>query len=890
MFRSFSHRRSTHRGVNKRAARSGRRVQRIEQLESRLALSSVPLNAQPLDTGEFMLGDVSVTVVFFESDGTVDANTENWNTTHTNEVKQRIEEGLQWWVDTLALQSSVHELNFEIDYTHADTPIQIGIEPISRVATDLEIWVGEFLDFVGAERTDKIDNDVRLFNHSQRVDNNTNWAFTLFVLNAQNDSDGLFPAGSVRGGFSLAGGSFLAIPSERPASTIAHEVAHQFWAMDEYEGSGDYEDTRGYYNTQNTNAHDGNPAPGTIETSLLGHSVPLMDAYAAHISSSESFESVGWKDSDGDGIFDVFDVPISFSASSQYDPTTNRMRISGNASIGVLPNQNSWGLQNSVTINRLSHVEYRLDGGTWQSGPTIDDYTTDFDFLIQLADSNHHDIEVRIVDETGLIHSQSLNASTAHIDSTDVHGFTGYITYDVNSDGIFNAGEQGLAGWTVEVVDQAGTPQATQTIIEPDDFDQGEVFYDPIGGVTLTAVGSEIALSFEDISVRNSSLASTGIRGFFNYSDGSWSNVWSEKRQLKMIFDTPVSRVAIDAIAEVDGDIGILELYDSENNLLGRYTTSPMDAGTSETMVVELDMAEAAYAIARGHLTGTDDPRRSLRYVGLDNLQVGRPHTAVTNEFGAFSLPFDIDGNYRLKVTAPDEKTAYYSSLSETNVSLTPQASINRIAWSVSIADDSWHNPLTPVDVNHDGNIDSGDYDLILNELVNPQVTSVSSPQKYAINATHAPGDPYFDINADGRVNKMDLLFISNAIAILSESQQPADPEPIVSDAFQATPEAASFSRDTDQTPIAPPASPNVLEGELVVPQIADDRPDSNADLAYQVPSWPVQFQAVVLPSQDSAVIDSLDSVYELATSTKPLDKEAVDVLFSEFDASLDLL
>ncbi len=876
-------------------------MQKIERLESRLALSSVPLNAQPLDTGEFMLGDVSVTVVFFESDGSVDANTENWNPTHRNEVKQRIEEGLQWWVDTLALQSSVHELNFEIDYTHADNPVPIGIEPITHVANDFPLWVGEFLDYVGAERTDKIDNDVRMFNHSQRVANDTNWAFTIFVINAENDTDEFFPANSsVRGAFSIAGGSFIAVPSRRPASTIAHEVSHQFWAMDEYAGSGHYEDTRGYYNTQNTNAVDGHPFPNTIETSLLGSSTPLMAAYDAHISSTESFESVGWKDSDNDGIFDVFDVPISFSATSQFDPTTNQMRINGSAEIGVLPNQNSWGLQNSVTINRLSHIEFRLDGGQWLAGPDIDDYADDFDFLIQLSDANAHEVEVRIVDSTGLIQSQSLVASTEHIDSTDVHGFTGYVTYDENEDGIFNPGEAGLAGWTVEVVDQAGNPQQTQTIIEPDDYTQNDIFYDKINGIRLIAEGSEIDSDFADVSSRISSISSTGTRGFYNYSGSSWSNVWSEKRQLKMIFDTPVSFVSIDAIAEVDGDVGILELYDADDNLLGRYTTSPMQAGTSETMVVQLDSAQAAYAIARGHLTESDDPRRTLRYVGLDKLQVGRPHAVETNSLGAFTLPFDIDGNYRLRVTAPGGNDAYFTSLPETDVSLTSTAGTSRVAWSVSIADDSWHNPLVQADVNHDGSIDSNDFDLILGELVTPQFTAGAPQASRVLDGGHLPGDPYLDVNADGRFDKLDLLVVLDTMAWQAKSQQPLSPEPADLAVYKATPVASvTTSSRVVSAPLLPPSGtlePIAVEGEpLTAPLLIPEEVAKEADrgvtaMTVEAPSAIGSIPTAVFPSQDQVVIDAMTSERELSDNGKRLDDEAVDAILSDLDASIDLL
>ncbi|MEW4562725.1 hypothetical protein AB1K70_09375 [Bremerella sp. JC770] len=863
-------------------------------MESRLALSAVPLNAQPLDTGEFMLGDVSVTVVFFESDGSEDANTEDWNAAHAGEVKARIEEGLQWWVDTLALQSSVHELNFEIDYTYADNPIPIGIEPISRVATDLDIWVGEFLDHVGAERTDHIDDDVRLFNHSQRVANDTNWTFTLFVINAENDTDGFFAPGSVRGAFSIAGGAFMAVPSKRPASTIAHEVSHQFWAMDEYEGSGDYEDTRGYYNTQNTNAHDGHPSPEDIETSLLGHSDPLLEAYATHTSSTASFETIGWKDSDGDGIFDVYDLPISFSASGQFDPASQQMRIIGDASIGVLPNQNSAGLQNSITTNRLSHLEFRVDGGVWQTGPTIDAYSANFDFLIQLPDANQHDVEVRIVDQTGHIQSASLLASTEHVDSTDVHGFTGYITYDANGNGSHDAGEQGLSGWLVEVVDLAGNPQITQTIIEPDDYPQGEIFYDPIGGVTLLAEGPEIDPDLARIGARNSSLASTGERGFTNYSDGSWSNVWSSDRQMNITFDTPVSRVAIDAIAEVDGDIGILELYDAQHNLLGRYTTAPMAGGSSETMVIELTSADATYAIARGHIIDEGNPSRSLRYVGLDNLQVGRPNSAITNQLGAFSLPFDVDGDYRLRVTAPDGKESFFNSLDELNVALTSQAGSNRTAWSVSIADDSWHNPMMTVDVNHDGTIDQSDFDMVLSELVNPQFTSGGLTQSRVFGLTHAPGDPYFDLNADGRFNKLDLLLISDALAFQARSQSAIAAEPFTPLVYSVVSSPASDNLTVASSPSIAPTELDSLEGEFIVLTSEASHDDewaaSSTDDATEPVARVASLQDFVLPSQASAVIDSIDHACQRTASAQPLDDEAVDAILSDLDASFDLL
>ena len=48
----------------------------LELLEPRMLLSVVPLGALPQDTGEYMLGDVAVSLVLMESAGT--ENSEDW--------------------------------------------------------------------------------------------------------------------------------------------------------------------------------------------------------------------------------------------------------------------------------------------------------------------------------------------------------------------------------------------------------------------------------------------------------------------------------------------------------------------------------------------------------------------------------------------------------------------------------------------------------------------------------------------------------------------------------------------------------------------------------------------------------------------------------------------
>ncbi|MFN9435108.1 MAG: protein containing Planctomycete extracellular domain protein, partial [Planctomycetota bacterium] len=99
-----------------------RRKLRLESLETRCLMASLPFGAAPEDTGEFMLGRVAVTPVFVESSGILDPSTEDWTPTHKAEVLQKIESGLDWWRQLLATKTSRHSLEFVIDRAFADQP------------------------------------------------------------------------------------------------------------------------------------------------------------------------------------------------------------------------------------------------------------------------------------------------------------------------------------------------------------------------------------------------------------------------------------------------------------------------------------------------------------------------------------------------------------------------------------------------------------------------------------------------------------------------------------------------------------------------------------------------------------------------------------------------
>ena len=164
----------------------------LQSLEQRRLLTAVPFGADSQDTGEFLLGDVSANVVFLESNGAIDDDTEQWNDELAEGVKANIEEGLQWWSDSLGQYTDVHELNFHVDYTFADDPVEISYEPISRGSQDFTLWIEEFYRSVDVAPSAGFTEEIRTFNHQQRLKHDTNWSFTIFVVNAENDPNDRF--------------------------------------------------------------------------------------------------------------------------------------------------------------------------------------------------------------------------------------------------------------------------------------------------------------------------------------------------------------------------------------------------------------------------------------------------------------------------------------------------------------------------------------------------------------------------------------------------------------------------------------------------------------------------------------------------------------------------
>ncbi|MCL4201297.1 MAG: dockerin type I repeat-containing protein [Pirellulaceae bacterium] len=762
----------------------------VERLEDRRLLTSVPYGALPVDTGEFMLGDVLVTVVLMESSdqiSSVNPNTENWRPETIGAAKSKVVEGMQWWEQTLATQfpNNTAPLKFHFDFTYADAPVVTNFEPIANpstyfadhfdpvTATVRQGWIKDFLNLVGHNTTGDFSRDIRAFNHQQRLAHATEWAFTVFVVNDENDAEenngeGMFAPGGFSKAFAYAGGQFLVSPAGRPASTFAHETGHMFWARDEYPGSASYYGWRGYYNSQNLNAVDGNPVPTSVFVTVQTESIMSKDysrqdmvsltggqwqlnegrpvltsAWENHTSSASSLAMIGWQDSDGDGILDVLDVPFALNGAGYVDTLAGVYRFVGNSAVQTLPNRNSAGTRSDITINRIHRAEYRIDGGPWQTAGTYDAFRVSMDLRIPLPDSAAHTIEIRTVDDRTGVTSPVFSGSTDALAAVEKAGINGFLWNDLDDNGQFDVGERPISGWTVRLVDEADQPLNLMKSMEPDGYPINARLDQVDPAVTLKAL---VNSAQQGVVASLSTSSSTGIR-VLGYLPNSVATTgvanWNRDTQLRADFASPVSVVRLDAIAASATAYARLEAYDANGNLLQRYTTRGLAAGQFETMRIERPTPDIAYVIAREH---------GDTVIQLDQLRFGIATQTTTGRTGSYHFTGLPAGSYRVQVVAPPNASSVGPVQTVTIGEGEAASGVNFVG-----APPVWQNSVDPIDVNGDGDTTPMDVLMLINF-----VNAHSDSPAVADAAQAVP--PYYDVNGDGYVTSTDVLLVINRL------------------------------------------------------------------------------------------------------------------------------
>lgn len=737
-------------GLPRRKNRPPTRRLTLEPLESRSLFAGLPFGAAPEDTAEFMLGRIAVTPVFLESNGQIDSSTENWTPAQKTTVLNNIQTGLDWWKELLATKSMVHSLNFVIDTTYVDTPAATPYEPISRISNAYVDWVSQFLVDRGFSQSSQLDTNMRSFNNAQRVKLDTDWSFTMFVVNSQNDADGNFaPGGSFDRAFSFAGGLFQVVPSTRPASTFAHETGHMFWSRDEYIGGSNYYQKRGYYNAQNTNAIDLNPNPSFVQADSIMSSGGALDrAYFNVTTADATLAQLGWLDSDSDGIFDVLDVPLKLEGLGQLNSTGTTYSFVGRAVVQALPNANSSGLQNDITINRIGRIEYRINNGNWQTLTTPNENQVDLNLSIPLPAGTTGAIEIRAIDSSIGITSNVFRGTLGPTrDTASVPGIQGFAWSDVNRDGQWQSAETGIANARVRLVDGNRQPVVLQSRIEPDNFSVGSIASNQ-NGVLIEAIGED---ANGTVGVFTDSSATTGSKVFRPFSTSQIAFVDSfrgDQQQLRITFAQPTTSVSIDAIAGSDNTIARFDAYSSDGKLIRRFQSESLSTGGKVTMRVGSDVADIAVVIARG--------MRNAK-IKLDNLVIGPATETTTSANGSYLLPGIPSGTYQVEIT-PQTPAYDYVQPSTGIRSLTVVAGTanSHVDFSLRPAVSPWQNQVQRQDVNNDGLISALDVLVVINEINRNGARPLEN--------SDVVSPPFYDVDGNRSLEPLDALIVINFI------------------------------------------------------------------------------------------------------------------------------
>lgn len=734
--------------VNPLKAKRSRRLS-IESLETRKLMASLPFGASPDDLGEFLLGRVAVTPVLLESNGAVDENILNWTAQQKTEVLQNITEGLQWWKDLLATQSTIMQLDWVIDTTFIDTPVETSYEPITRVSNDYVKWVPEFLDDVGLSNASNLDAGIRAFNHSQRVKLGTDWSFTIFVVNSRPNQ--IFaPGGSFSRAFAFAGGLYFVTPSNRPASTYTHETGHIFWARDEYQGGGNYYQNRGYYDSQNTNAIDLNPDLNFQQSlSIMSAGVNLETAYNTVTTSQATLAQLGWQDSDGDGIFDVLDVPLQLDGVGRFNATTNTYQFTGKASAKALPNRNSSGLQNDITLNRVGRIEYRFDDSApWTTAVTLNQYQADLNLSIPVPSGTTGSIQIRAIDPRIGITSGVFRGSVSGADLTAESGIAGFVWSDTTNDGVRQSTEPGLFGLTVQVVDANGVARNVQTRLEPDNLQNGVIAPTAFAGATLRAIGMD---ADGTLGVTTDTRATTGTKVLIPYSPiaRTFRAGWRDDDQnLRITLDRLQSTISVDVIGIDAVNFGRLEVYSASGQLLERITSASLTAGRSATLTITRPTEDISYAIVKGH-AGTR--------IGIDNIRFGAIMQTTTGPFGEYRLPGLSPGTYSLLVTPSNGGYTPIPIAARTRAATVAlsQPTVN-VNFGLFTPPSPWQNQVNQFDVNRDGSVFALDVLLVIN--------AINTHGILALPGSSVPTTFSIDVNGDSMLTPLDVLTVINFI------------------------------------------------------------------------------------------------------------------------------
>jgi hypothetical protein len=204
------------------------------------AATSVPLDV--------MQGIGLATIIFVESNGTIDKNLYSWTQTDFQSIANQTLSAYSWWSSTASQHGK--QLTFRAIYWWPTNTwfVTQGYEPILHAAGSGNsgdcLWVNPIMANLrhtetGSGCADTAKKRVTAFNLQQKTGNAVDWSFTDFVAYNPSPASKTFTSGL--SAYSYRGGPYIQAlfrsSYDDPSLhylVATHETAHMFWACDEY--------------------------------------------------------------------------------------------------------------------------------------------------------------------------------------------------------------------------------------------------------------------------------------------------------------------------------------------------------------------------------------------------------------------------------------------------------------------------------------------------------------------------------------------------------------------------------------------------------------------------------------------------------------------------------